>query len=138
MRTISIVSLLLMIISCREHNKLRHYDHTFQLGKVSIAQRQKQVEGGLEIAVFSRYQLEKALDEETSTYFQYQLGRRMKMVVGEDTIQPSLFYYVPLLSEKEKEIDCRYLISNENASQPKRLIIDDSLFQFNKVSIAIQ
>jgi hypothetical protein len=111
----------------------------FSLGKIRMINKVKPQADGHELTLMTRYELKKnGLGPELSNYFQYQLGGKIKLLVGNDTIEPSLFYYVPLANELQKEIDCKYVLQAADLDKPKRVIIQDSILEFNKVDISLK
>ena len=111
----------------------------FKLGKIKIIDVKKATEAGEEITLMTRFEFKKnQLNGEQSNYFQYQLGKKIKLVLGKDTLQPVLFYYIPMINELEKEIDVKFLISKQNIDKTKRIIIHDSILDFNKINISFK
>jgi hypothetical protein len=110
----------------------------FALGKINVVKQSKAQNGGYELTLLTRYELKKQLDPSLSNYFQYQLGKKISLVIGKDTIQPSLSYYVPLIDGVQKEIDCKYLLQDAEKDKPKRMIINDAILDFNKVDISFK
>lgn len=144
MSTKSILLLFLLnlaIGSCQRQKAQKHIalSAPFDLGKVNFRTKTKRAGEKYEVTVISRFDLEKnGFDGELSNYFQYQLGKKIKMIVDHDTVNPSLSFYVPLTSENEKEIDCKYVIDDREVKIQKQLIIDDTILNFNKVKIVFQ
>ena len=126
------------IFSCKTESVPGPLFSDFALGKMTAFKKEKAVEGGVELTIITRYELLKGLESGTSNYFQYQLGNKIKLVVGRDTISPSLSYYVPLLKDKELEIDCKYLLTKEQTPLHRYLIVDDSIYNFQRINIPIQ
>jgi hypothetical protein len=133
------IAVLLCLTACYSKHKQLWATANFDGGTVRITSYQKPLgPQGYELTIAARYELKKKPDAMSNEYFQYQLGKKMKLVVGKDTISPSLFYYLPLIREDQKEIDCRYVLSSAERGEPKRFIIDDSLFRFNQLTLPIQ
>ncbi len=111
----------------------------FELGTIQFYHKQKEIPEGYELSLVTRYTVDdKKIDDETSNYFQYQLGKKIKLVIGSDTILPGLFYYVPLIRETEKEVDCKYILTASDIKKEKRVIIDDSILDFNKINVSLK
>ena len=138
MRTIiSIIILFIACESCSDTKKPVPMKALFDGGEVQFIQSSTETATGYELTLMSRYWLDKKeLSPELSNYFQYQLGKKVKLVIGADTILPSLFYYIPLIGEKEKEIDLKYNLEKKQSGQRKRIIIDDSVFNLYKINLA--
>ncbi len=134
----AIVFLITICSSCSStKQKLVPLTAEFELGKINIIHKVEPVSGGNELTLISRYELKKDnMGASLSNYFQYHLGGKIRVLIGNDTIKPSISYYVPLIDEKEKEIDCKYLLQASDLSKPKRIIIVDSILEFNKVDIS--
>jgi hypothetical protein len=47
-------------------------------------------------------------------------------------------YYLPLINDLEKEVDVKFLITQSNIEKEKKIIIQDSIFNFNKVNISFK
>ncbi|RYZ22587.1 MAG: hypothetical protein EOO16_08485 [Chitinophagaceae bacterium] len=111
----------------------------FKDGQLQARYQQKQTAEGIEATVVARFELARPLDDpDLSTYFQYRLGEHIRLVAGTDTLAPALHYYVPLLSEMQKEIDCAFVLTPGQNARKKRLIIQDSLLEFDKVNLSLQ
>jgi hypothetical protein len=138
MKAALIVISVLMVQGCTTHKKEQLPKGAFALGTVEFMQRKKQLLAGEELTLISRYHLGRnALDGEMSNYFQYQLGKHIKIVSGTDTLPPSLSFYVPLISDDTKEINCKYLLPDTLVGRPKRVIIDDRIMDLNKINISL-
>jgi hypothetical protein len=131
-------SMTMLLFACQAEKKLQPPAAEFANGSVRIVTNGKETEDGHEVRVRSRFQLKKELNSDASTYFQYQLGKNIKLIVNNDTIAPSLSYYVPLIDGKQKEIDCTYLLSAEESKSFKRLIVDDNLLDLNQINISFK
>jgi len=128
-----------LMASCKNKPRQAPFNATFALGQVKLIHNQKTLQGGEELTLMTRFELnKKGMNAETSNYFQYQLGKKIKLVIDKDTLTPGLFYYIPLINETEKEIDSKFLISAENNTKTKQVIIDDTLFDFNKINISFK
>lgn len=111
----------------------------FALGKIKMISTVKQQGDIQELTMITKFELKKAgLGPELNTYFQYYLGDKIKLLMGKDTLKPALSYYVPLVNELEKEIDCKYILQSKDLDKPKRVIIHDSILDFNKVDISLK
>jgi len=110
----------------------------FALGKINVARQLKAQDSVYELTLQTRYELKKQLDPRLSNYFQYQLGKKISLIIGTDTIAPNLSYYVPLLSDVQKEIDCKYMLQDSDKDKPKRIIINDAILNFDKVDISFK
>jgi hypothetical protein len=130
---------LSLFYSCSSKRKPEVFSADFDLGKMKILSQSKQVAEGYELTLITRYELKnKILNPELSTYFQYHLGNKINLVIDGDTIKPGLAYYVPLISETEKEIDCKYLLEKGDMDKAKRIIVNDSILGLNTVNISFK
>jgi len=134
----AIVLLIMICTSCSSsQKKVVPLSAEFALGKINIITKMQQAEAGNELTLISRYDLKKdKMGADLNNYFQYHLGDKIRVLIGNDTIKPSLSYYVPLIDEKQKEIDCKYLLQVSDLGKPKRIIIADSVLDLNKVDIS--
>jgi hypothetical protein len=136
-----IVSLFIggiLITSCN-NKKIVPLTANFELGKIRVIEKRKTVSEGQELTLMVRFEIEKKKQQRNATeYFQYQLGKKIKVVIDKDTLQPLISYYLPLINDVEKEIDVKFLISQSNISKEKKIIIQDSIFNFNKVNISFK
>lgn len=111
----------------------------FALGKINMISTVKQNAGIHELTLMTRFVLKKNIvGPDLNTYFQYQLGSKIMLLIENDTIKPALFYYIPLVNELEKEINCKYILQANDLDKPKRIIINDSILDFNKVAISLK
>jgi len=125
--------------SCNSKKKLPVLTADFELGKIKMISSVKEQPEGHELTMITKFELKKDnLGPELNTYFQYHLGDKIKLVIGNDTIKPALSYYVPMVNELEKEIDCKYILQAKDLDKPKRVIIHDSILDFNKVDISLK
>jgi hypothetical protein len=123
--------------SCSESKKAVPMKALFDGGEVQFLHKGAATASGYELTLMSRYWLDKKeLSPELSNYFQYQLGKKIKLVIGNDTVAPALFYYIPLIAENEKEIDLKFRLEKEQVDQVKKIIIDDSVFNLHKINLA--
>lgn len=127
-----------LLFSCVSQKKQEVLAADFSLGKMKVIKKEKVLDGGTEVTLVTRYELKKRIDGSLSTYFQYELGDKIKLVINNDTIKPRLSYYVPLISETEKEIDCRYLLQKKDMDKSKRIIVHDSILGFDKINISFK
>src|SRR5437868_9952037 len=105
-----------LIFGCHERKKYTAQEAKFELGKILVFHTVK----NNELTLINRYELDKPhLSPSLSNYFQYELGNKIKLVIGKDTIKPGVSYYVPLLSEKQREIDCKYMLDDAALNKPK-------------------
>jgi hypothetical protein len=108
----------------------------FRLGTIRIISKQQPADAGTELTLMSRFEFEKnAPHAELNNYFQYELGKKIKLVVAADTIGPSLDYFIPLIKDNESEIDSKFIIPPGGMDKPKRIIITDTILDFEKVNI---
>jgi hypothetical protein len=111
----------------------------FQLGTVRFISSQKKTDKGYEFTLMSRYNInKKELNSVVNNYFHYQLGKHIKLLVGQDTISPALSYSMPLIADTEKEVDCKYQVSDADIGKPKRIIYTDSIYDLEKINISIK
>lgn len=111
----------------------------FALGKIKMISSVKEQQDAHELTVITKFELKKDnMGPDLNTYFQYQLGDKIKLLIGTDTIKPALSYYVPLINELEKEIDSKYVLQTKDLDKPRRVIIHDSILDFNKVDISLK
>jgi hypothetical protein len=136
-----IVSLFIggiLIASCN-NKKTVPLTANFDLGKIKIIEKRKTIPEGQELTLMVRFEIERKKQQRNATeYFQYQLGKQIKVVIDKDTLQPLISYYLPLINDLEKEIDVKFLITDNNIDKVKRIIIQDSVFNFNKVNISFK
>lgn len=145
MRTITSIVCAGLMASCfffgckSKGREIETYSAKFQLGTVQFASSEKSITAGHELTLLSRWQIDsKKRDRTLNNYFQYELGKKIKLIIGgTDTIIPGLSYYVPLMKETEREIDCKYILSAEDIKKPKRIIIDDPMLDLNKINITL-
>jgi hypothetical protein len=124
------------LCSCKTKPKQTALTADFQLGKIKILHTEKEREYGQELTLLCRFELNKQqLNPELSNYFQYRLGRNIKLVIHDDTLNPVLDYYLPLIDPAVKEINAKFKIGKADADAPKRIIINDTILEFNKVNI---
>ena len=133
--SIAVTSLLYGCISKKKQDVLTA---DFSLGKMKVIKKEKKLDDTIELTLMTRYELKKGISGGLNNYFQYELGNKIKLVINNDTIKPGLSYYVPLISEAEKEIDCTYLLQKSDADKIKRIIVDDSILGFNKINISFK
>jgi hypothetical protein len=128
----------ILIIGCN-NKKLVPLTDSFELGKIKVIEKRKTISEGQELTLMIRLEIERKKQQRNATeYFQYQLGKKIKVVIDKDTLQPLISYYLPLINDLEKEIDAKFLITHSNINKQKRIIIQDSLFNFNKVNISFK
>jgi hypothetical protein len=131
-----LISMLYLLHSCAAKEKQTVMTAVFDLGQIRMIHTEKETPRGTELTLMTRFMLkEKGLNVEMSNYFQYQLGSRIKIVVGKDTIRPVLDYYLPLIDVSVKEINSKYMLSEADMNAPKRIIINDTILGLNKVNI---
>ncbi len=110
----------------------------FNGGKVYMYATQKPANGGQEILVRTMFELSsKKTAMEMSHYFQYQLGKHIRLIVNGDTLKPKLTYYVPVINELRKEIDAKFLISGVAPGKKRQVIIADSTQELHKINISL-
>lgn len=138
-RIVITMAIVFLLCGCSVKKKQPVFTADFSLGKMKVIKKEKELAEGVELTLMTRYALKKELGSAgLSTYFQYELGNKIKLVINNDTIKPSLTYYVPLISETEKEIDCKYMLKKEDADRVKRIIVNDSILDFNKINISFK
>jgi hypothetical protein len=138
-RLLLIVAVLHFIGGCKDKKKQVPLSADFKLGKINVINTRKVVENGEELTLMTRFELgNKKINAELSNYFQYQLGKKIKLIIEGDTLNPVLFYYLPLINEAQKEIDVKFLINGPAIYKEKRMIIQDSILDFNKVNISFK
>ena len=116
------------LCSCKQ-DKQKPIEITGSWGSARFYPVKKQVNNQEEVTLIARFKLlDKQLSSERSTYFQYELGKKIKLVIDNDTVPPSLFYYVPLINESEKQIDTKFLLGKEYQNKTRKIIIEDSSF----------
>jgi|GEM_PF-2600654 len=124
--------------SCSESKKAAPVKALFDGGEVQFLHKGVATDSGYELTLMSRYWLDrKDLSPELSNYFQYQLGKKIRLVIGSDTLEPALFYYIPLIAGNEKEIDLKYRLEEKQINQKKKIVIEDSVFNLHKINLAI-
>lgn len=138
MRNLFFITLVFIACtSCSGSKKAVPMKALFDGGEVQFLHKGVATGSGYELTLMSRYWLDKKeLSPELSNYFQYQLGKKIKLVIGSDTLAPALFYYLPLIAENEKEIDVKYRLEENQINQRKKIIIDDSVFNLHKINLA--
>jgi len=130
---------IVLCTGCNSKKKPTVLTGDFALGKIKMISSVKQQGDVHELTMITKFELKKDnLGPELNTYFQYHLGDKIKLLIGNDTIKPALAYYVPLVNELEKEIDCKYVLKTLDLDKPKRMIIHDSILDFNKVDISLK
>jgi hypothetical protein len=128
-----------LCMGCNSKKKLPVSSADFALGKINMISTVKQNAGVHELTLMTRFALKKNnIGPDLNTYFQYQLGGKIMLLIEKDTIKPALFYYIPLVNELEKEIDCKYILQAKDLDKPKSIIINDSILDFNKVAISLK
>lgn len=132
------MSLASLCYGCNSKKKLPVSSADFALGKINMINTTKQDAGVHELKLMSRFELRKSLDPEFSNYFQYHLGDKIKLIIDQDTLKPVLSNYIPLVNELVKEIDCTYILQAKDLEKPKKIIIDDSILDLNKVAISLK
>src|SRR5436190_17894226 len=140
MRILLIIVTLYFIVGCSGSKKQVPLSADFKLGKINaISTRKTLATGQEELTLMTRFELgQKKINGELSNYFQYQLGKKIKLIIEGDTLNPVLFYYLPLISETEKEIDVKFLIDKQSVEKTKQIIINDSILDFNKINISFK
>lgn len=129
----------LLITGCNTKKKIKPLTANFEFGKIKIIDKRREISEGQELTLMVRFEIERKKQQlNTSEYFQYQLGKKIKVVIGKDTLQPLIFYCLPLINDLEKEIDVKFLIPQSNIDKLKQIIIEDSVFNFNKVNISFK
>jgi hypothetical protein len=136
---LSLAILGILVIGCNNKKKIMPLTAQFELGKIRVIEKRKTISEGQELTLMVRFEIEKKKQQRNATeYFQYQLGKKIKVVIDTDTLQPLISYYLPLINDVEKEIDVKFLIIQSNISKEKKIIIQDSIFNFNKVNISFK
>jgi len=134
-----LAGILLFLIGCAAKPKQKALTADFRLGQVKCIHISKAVATGEELTLMTRFELNnKGIGGELNNYFQYQLGKKIQLVINGDTLKPLLFYYIPLINDQEKEIDSKFLISDSTKDKPKQIIITDTILDFNKVNISFK
>lgn len=139
-----IILLMLVIISgylygCKSAYRQKPLKAVFQSGEMHFISTRKPVSGGYELTLMARCFLNKTdVSPELNNYFQYQLGKKIKLVIGKDTLSPAISYAVPLLRETNKEIDCKYLLTEENMAKPTHIIVDDNVLDLDKINLLLK
>ena len=111
----------------------------FELGDITFFSKSKDVGEASELTLVTRFELKNdALSDDMSSYFQYQLGKNISLVIDNDTLQPSLSYYVPIIKENQKEIDCKYLLDKKYHNKSKRVIINEKMLGFEKINVLLK
>ncbi len=136
---LTVLLVLLLLSGCRTAEKQKPVTAMFQLGEIKFLTAKKKTDKGYELTLMSRFQLtKKGMSSELSNYFQYQLGSKIQLVAGKDTLKPLLSYYIPLIQETEKEIDCKYQVPEASIDKPKRILFADSVLDLEKINITIK
>lgn len=129
---------LLLAAACNSRQQAAPLRKTsFPGGQLQVAQKVLSQGGGGEQQVRFRFRLDRKFrDAAYAQYLQYELGGRLRLVAGKDTVAPSLFYYVPLIGEEEREIDCHFRLP-DGVSRGNQVFLNDSILAPQIISVSL-
>lgn len=128
--------IFLLIMGCKRKNAISFID--FEGGRASFAYSHNTVEDKNELVVRSRFELKpEYISSDWNNYFQYNIEKKIRLVINGDTILPVLSFYVPLIHENIREIDSKFLLNKENTVEKKEIIITDSILGLENIHFKI-
>lgn len=131
--------IIISLVACSQRNKNESFKGSFDLGEVIFFTKSKEIGEKTELSLVARFELKKeGLSDDLSSYFQYELGKKINLVIDNDTLSPNLSYYVPIIKENQKEIDCKYILDKNSINKTMHVIINDNILGFNKINVLIK